>query len=336
VIQFSIFRYQLVPQESLNSVAGVAPRSGVLLRMRWPDHKIGYADLMPWPEFGDPKLEEHLEKLSKGHLTQLMEQSIWLGHLDAMARSKGIHILDGVPKMKNHYTITDISAISDSHLKSAKTGGFRTLKVKVGRDWTSEAKWLIPVMEQYPFKIRLDFNSTSDFSTFERMLTAIPAGLRRKIEYVEDPFRFDIETWTEAAKLAPLAVDFEYANVPWSDIGGELPFAYLVLKPARQDVDQVMRKIVRYGLKVSVSSSMDHTVGVVHALAIAGQLKSHIGSQLVESGCLTTRLYRGDPFSSRLMQQGPFLTKPEGTGIGFDDLFAALDWEEFPLLTRAK
>jgi O-succinylbenzoate synthase len=301
--------------------------------MEWPDRKVGYADLMPWPEFGDPNLEQQLASLKRGHLTKLLEQSIWLGRKDALMRAIRRNGIDDAPKVRNHFTIADYQSANSMVLNSAKAMGFNTLKVKVGRDWTSELQWLLRTLRDYSFFVRLDFNAKGDFSTFERMITSVPVGLRTKLEFAEDPFKFDMESWTEASKILSLAIDLEYDKVPFSQNLAQVPFKYIVIKPARQDVNKALKIAEQYKLKVVVSSSMDHPIGVSHALRLAGEVKNKIGTRLTDCGCLTLRVYNDNEYSTKIITQGPFLTKVPGTGIGFDDILARQKW--IPVLINA-
>ena len=332
MIQFWSFEYNLVPLQSLNAVTGTKARRGSLLKIQWPDKKIGYADLMPWPEFGDEDLQTQLEGLKRGRVSTLLEQAIWLGRKDALLRSAGKNGLSEVPKVRNHLTITNIEAATSEILNNAKASGFNILKVKMGRDWTSELQWLTKTLREYPFLVRLDFNSQSDFSTLERMVTSLPPGLRQKLEYAEDPFEFDLESWKEASKILPLALDLEYDKVPWATIGHEVPFKTIVIKPARQDVDKALKMADAHQLKIVVSSSMDHPIGLLHAIRLAGEIRQKVGHRLLDCGCLTYKLFVDNEFTTQMIVQGPFLTKVPGTGVGFDNLLARLHWK--PVFVR--
>jgi O-succinylbenzoate synthase len=326
MIQFWSAEYTLLPKQSMSAAAGSRPRKGALLKMQWPDTKIGYADLFPWPELGDLPLSEQLLSLRKGHLTPLIEQAIWLGRKDAVLRAAQKNGLDEIPKVRNHFTIPDFEAVDNKILNDAKALGFNTLKVKVGRDWKAETKWLSGVLRDFSFGVRLDFNSQSDFSTFERMISSLAPGLKQKLEYAEDPFPFDHDSWTEANKILPLALDMEFDKVEWKYNNAEVPFKTIVIKPARQDVDKALKIADEYKLRIVVSSSMDHPVGVIHAVRLAGEIKSKVGSRLADCGCLTMRLYEDSPYTHQVIVQGPFLTKISGTGIGFDSLLAKQNW----------
>ncbi len=330
MLKFFVHKYTLSPQVKLNSISGKAEREGALLKIEWPDKKVGYADLFPWPELGDLMLEDQLEGIKKGHLSTLAEQSIWLANRDLKLRAAQKNAVQNLQKIKNHFTIPDYTIITEKKLYELKTAGFSTLKIKVGRDWLSELEWITQVLTQNHFMIRLDFNSNGEFSTIERMMRSLPVGLKAKIEFIEDPFPFDLEAWTEVSKFAPLALDQEYSNVKkeeWDNLAEPLPFRFLVIKPARQDVMKAVKQAVDRNLKIVFTSSMDHALGVVHAACVASEYKATHPNLVMEAGCLTTHLYLPNEFSSRMICQGPYLTQVPGYGIGFDEVLGALSWE---------
>jgi len=326
MIRFSYHRYLLHPKNSLSAVADQTPREGILFKMVWPDQKIGYADLFPWPELGDPNVDQHLEELKKRHIPKLLEQTIWLGRKDAILRSQGKNALSDATRIKNHFLITDFTQVNESLLNEAKSAGFTTMKVKVGRDWKAETEWLNKILRSYPFTCRLDFNSKGDLASLERMFSHLVPGLKQKIEFVEDPFPWDYDTWMDAAKIARLALDQEYVNINWRELTKELPFRVIVIKPARQDLEEVTRFALLKNLKMVITSSMDHPVGVVHAVRVAAELKKQHSTQVLECGCLTMKSYKPNQFSTQMIVQGPYLSQVKGTGIGFDQVLDDISW----------
>lgn len=325
MLKFSYSSYELSPKFSLNSVTKEIPRPGALLKIEWPDGLCGYADLFPWPELGDDILEKHLEGLKKGRISRLLEQSIWLARKDAQLRLEKKSGLSEVRKIKNHYTVADYTKISDIMVAEIKNQGFTTLKIKVGRDPMDEARWIERTIKKSPYlNFRLDFIGNRDFSVFERLMTSLSLSLKPHIEFAEDPVPYDLEAWREASKLCPLAVDFEFDNVKWDVI--PLPFRTVILKPARQDVAKVLDLVNKHNLKLAITSSMDHPVGVAHALMVASEIKKVWPGRVVECGCLTHLLYWPNDFSKELVTQGPCLVQMGGTGIGFDALLAKQTW----------
>lgn len=293
--------------------------------MQWIDKRVGYADLHPWPELGDAPLQEQLLDLEIGRTSLLIEQAIWLARRDAKLRAKSLNALEGMRKVKNHHLISQYLDVTPENLNEAKTAGFSVLKIKMGRDPEGELSFLIDLLKKYDFLVRLDFNGKASFPHLERLYAALPGSQRAKIEFIEDPVPYTYEVWQELAKLWPLAMDNEIKNVDWN--AKTLPFKVLVIKPARQDVDSTVALGVKKNLRMVVTSSMDHPVGVAHAVRIAAELKKDYDSLMLDCGCNTLRAYKPTEFSNQMIWQGPFLTSVPGTGIGFDSLLESLSWK---------
>ncbi|MFN7262246.1 MAG: enolase C-terminal domain-like protein [Pseudobdellovibrionaceae bacterium] len=329
MIQFWFHEYELNPIMSIGAVAAQEARKGALMKVQWPNGKVGYADLHPWPELGDHDLSTHLDALRAGKISALVEQVIWLAKRDADARKEGKNLLTGLPKIKNHFLLNDSTKLSDAMIKEIKSSGFTTLKVKVGKDVDQEAKFIARTIKQNTWlTLRLDFNAKVDFSRFERFMSQMGPVERAKIEFVEDPIPWNLEGWREAAKLATLAIDNELDKIDPDQLGtlGELPFKVLVIKPARQDVEAAKDLVSKFNLRCVVTSALDHPVGVVHAAAVAGEIKKILPNHSLDAGCLSLRAYKPNEFTSRLQVQGPYLQSAVGLGAGFDDLLAKIEW----------
>ncbi|MEZ0391432.1 MAG: enolase C-terminal domain-like protein, partial [Pseudobdellovibrionaceae bacterium] len=204
--------------------------------------------------------------------------------------------------------------------------GYTTFKVKVGRAVDEEAKFVIRMLKQNPVTVRLDFGGKTAFSEFEKFFSHLGPTEKAKIEFAEDPAPWDLYTWTEAAKIIPIALDHEGEKIELEKFTSKPPFSIVVIKPARTDVEKTLKMISRFGLKMVVTSSLDHPVGVAHACLQAAELKKFYPNTLLDCGCLTIKIYRPNDFSNRVQTTGPFLKEIPGTGIGFDDLLEALPW----------
>jgi o-succinylbenzoate synthase len=328
LLKFWYHRYTLNPRFSISSKQGDTPREGALLKIQWPTKAVGYADLFPWTEFGEENIVEQLDRLKKGKLTKEVEQSIWLAKQDAQARSQKKNLTIDYKLIKNHFTVTDISKVTDSTISEKKSAGFTTLKVKVGRDVNAEVQWLSTIMKKHPqLTFRLDFNAQPDFSVFEKLITSFTPAVRERFEFVEDPIPYTLESWTEAAKLVTLAVDLEQDKVQWEK-GKDLPFRVLIYKPARGDYEKLVKKLNDFSFKVVVTSMLDHAVGISHAIRLATELKKNFRNRVLECGCLTQHLYWPEEFLNIINVKGPVLNGISGTGIGFDEQLEKLAWIE--------
>lgn len=326
MIQFFHHRYSLQPMNDLGALANTNLREGALLKVVWPNGLTGYADLFPWPELGDAGIEDQLEALAQGKISGLVEQSIWLAKKDAALRRDKINAYAGISKVKNHYLISDFRTFNDSHMKELRSAGFTTLKIKVGRDPDEEVKFISRTVKQNPVMVRLDFNSKGTLNSFRDFILKLGPGESSRIEYVEDPFPWNSDAWAEGQKMVPLAIDHEGEKVDFDSLKTPPPFKVVVIKPARQDVEKAVKRVNQFGLKMVVTSSLDHPVGVAHAMKVAADLKKFNPNTLIDCGCLTLKSYKPNEFTNRISVQGPFLNSISGTGIGFDDLFEKVPW----------
>ncbi|HWU43352.1 MAG TPA: hypothetical protein VN132_07940, partial [Bdellovibrio sp.] len=170
MIKLSYSPYTLQPLNSLNAVSMVAPRQGALFKVEWGKKLIGYADLQPWPELGDLTLDEQIAGVRAGKISEQLEQTIWLAHRDAQARALKKNLFDVGTLSPNNYLITHAEDITTELLHEIQANGFRTIKLKIGRDLQEEAEALIRVAEM-DFKIRLDLNAMANWQIFERFVT---------------------------------------------------------------------------------------------------------------------------------------------------------------------
>lgn len=319
--------YVLKPVQQLNAVSSSKDRQGLLLQITWPDGHVGYADLHPWTELGDASWEEQLAGLRQGRISPMLEQSIWLARRDAVLRKQNKNIFDGLPTVKNNYLVTDVKAEAPGLLDRLKADGFETVKVKVGRDLKSEAEFITHLGRDGAFKVRLDFNAVGTWQTYEKFMSSLDKIALQRIQYVEDPFQYDEQAWVEARKFCPLAIDNQVHKVNFKTLKTR-PFDVVILKPAKMDVTSFAQECVVRDLKMTVTSYMDHPVGVIHALAIACEMKKTYPQRMLDAGCLTTRTFQMDTYSAEVVPTGPFLKRPPGLGIGFDNLFAKEKWAQ--------
>lgn len=325
-MKISYHQYELIPQSSLNVQAAALPRKGALIEVAWPDGAIGYADLHPWPELGDFPLAKQLADLHLGKISNQLEQSIWMAKRDARARCRGQKLWETATIMKNNYLAPDFSLVSEDHLERVKARGFSTIKMKAGRDLSGELQFAAKILKSGNFMLRIDFNSSADWSTFEKFITSMDRNLLERLDYVEDPFPFDEAAYNEARSLCRIALDREQKSLNKKK---SPPCDVLILKPAVQDVDLLVDFAVQWKKQVVVTSYMDHAVGLVHAALIAGDLKmKHPNVLHGTMGCLTNHLFKEDDFFKEVLTTGPSIRVVLGTGIGFDRLFEKLSWTQ--------
>lgn len=328
VIQFSFWKYSLKPKTRIGSVAASREREGALLKIQWPDDIIGYGDLFPWPEFGDLRVDAQLLNLKSGKISTGLEQTIHLARKDGQARRYQQNLMRGVPRVRNHFLITDPLKITDAELIDAQTLGFTVVKLKCGQNPEAELKLAEKIIKDRGFTLRLDYNGNATPAKFQSFMGKIPPLLRQKIEFVEDPFVYNHELWKSAAELVTLAVDQETDRVPWEEYSeaNPPPFKVIILKPARQDIGKAREYAHRFRLKIVVTSSLDHPVGIMHAAAACGEIKRLYPNLVLDAGCFSHLAYEPDLFSQMLPLRGPYLGEIAGWGVGFDSLLNGLPW----------
>jgi O-succinylbenzoate synthase len=316
--------YTIQPFQSLNALSGGQVQVGALLKIQWPDGLTGYADLHPWSSLGDLSLDQQLADLKNGKISLQVEQSIWLARRDAKMRAENKNIFDYGAPVKNNYVATQVQSLSEDFFQELRTQGFTHIKVKMGRDLEQEKVFLSQAAAA-DFRLRLDFNGMGSWPIFERFMTSLPKTVLPYIEYVEDPFRYEESEWREARRLVKIAVDNQLPQVKWNF--SQVPFDVVVIKPAKTDVDLLVQRCLQHELSMVVTSYMDHTIGMFHALGVAMELKKTYPNNMLTAGCLTHQLFKRDEFSLQVKSQGPFVLRVPGSGVGFDKLLETREWQ---------
>lgn len=302
-------------------------RRGALLKVQYKDGRVGFADCFPWHEFGDARIDEQLYDLAKGKASIVMMQTLALAQRDAAARRLQRNLMRGVPRVRNHFLVSNVNNINPTELGAAKQLGYIAVKLKCGVDLQAELSWIKRMTDHMGFLVRLDFGARLKENEYVDFLSALTVEQKNKIEFVEDPFPFDLAGWRRANQIVPIALDFEINKIDFSQLTGGLPFKVIIIKPARQKVERMLDLVNRYGTKMVMTSSLDHPVGVMHAAAIAGETKQKYPNILLDCGCFSHTQYQEDDFSKLMPRQGPMLSEVLGTGIGFDEALTKQNWE---------
>jgi O-succinylbenzoate synthase len=327
LISFSYFPYSLTPLGSLNANSKGEGNSGALFKISWNSegaNLTGYGDFHSWAQLGDASMKDQLKNIELGIKNPHFEQTIWLAHRDALARSQKRSLFQHPVQIQSNYLVSDADNFELAALGELKQAGFKTLKLKVGRNLKSEIA-LMNEAASVGLRLRLDFNASATLPLFLNYLNQLEPRILDQIEYIEDPFPFDLKDWQEARKFAKIALDNEYDKVPWADLT-KAPCDVLILKPAKLNVQNTIEIASRWNLKVAVTNYMDHPVGTVHALSVAMDLKKQYGDMILDGGFLTQHLYKADLFSEQLTVRNSELIPAAGLGIGFDQLLETLPW----------
>ena len=322
-MKLSYHLYTLHPQTSLSALAGARERRGALLKAESATG-VGYADLHPWPELGDEPLSRHLEQWSKGVTTSLMKHSLSLAERDARWRRDQVSPMATAKSVKHHFLINDPAGfkVESSSTKAAlakiRDSGYEALKIKMNRELSLG---FLKLAAAEGFRLRLDFNAKGDVALLQQLRDSLDSTTLSRIELIEDPCPYSVSDWQKISADFVLAMDNEFEKR-----GDGVPaFQVLVIKPARQDVEEAVEYARRWNLKMVITSSLDHPVGVAHALIVASELKSKFPDMVLDSGCDSLRAYRTDEFAQAF--------GADDVGVGFTSLLERIPWQNIEDLT---
>lgn len=269
-------------------------QKGCLLKIV-EDEQFGVADICPKPELGDLSL---LEEISNEGV--LFSRAIQLATEDLQARKDKKSLLADKP-IKNNFLITNYKLKIDIPENC-------TVKIKGDSDVAALAEHLNEKFAK-AVSLRIDFNAKLKPDEFKLFLQLISAEVLKKIEYIEDPTVVS-DQWAVWNKQVPLAADFQKTeNTEF--------FKYRIIKPAREILPQNLNYL-------TLTSAMDHPVGVAHGLRLAQQMAQN------DSGFLTLDLYEDCGFNKYYNQESLFLNFAKEAradfGIGMTEELNKLQW----------
>lgn len=308
--------YTLYPVGALSARAAAQPRQGVLLR----GDNGGFACLQSWPELGDSPLEYELDAIREGSPLRLGERALKCIELDGEARAKGVSLFEGVTVPGSHATLT-VSA-TPSQVYNLHQRGFRVGKIKVVPKLASTVERLVNLASMVPeWKWRVDFDCTLSLDDALKFWDMLSDAMKERIDFIEDPCYYDVQTWQTLQDAGmPLGYD-----TPLQDdriIPGRTtkPMMRLV-KPARHHSTTGLPLFTTY---------LDHPLGQCWAAYNAAvYYTGKPASDVPLCGLVTQHIYRPNAFSEELgMDITPEFRVPKGTGLGFDDILAALPWKK--------
>ena len=326
LLKFFYSRYVLEPLSD-GGKSRVERREGALLKIAWPNGNIGFADLLPWPSRGDQELIVHIEQIKKGMISSLLEQSIYFAKRDAVWRSENKSAYVGTKRSKNSFYINNLVKLRESDLAFRKQEGYSTLLLEMGNNvLTEETEVLNRILKQTDFLVRIQFATKINLQIFTQLFSSIDIKFRRKIEFVIEPFPFDFAQWTEASKLAKLAIDESLEKVIGSNQDLSKSFQVILLRPSRLDLSKGLQFCIKQNLKLVIASSVDHPVGIGHAIVSASELQYTYPHMVLDSICLHHHVYKTGPYQLKMHTQGPFIVGVDGKGVGFDNLLSLESW----------
>lgn len=309
-----ISRYALKAKGFLNSLTKRSFFEGALIQVNG-----GYGCIHPWPELGDPTLDQCLADLAGPRRKAIVRRALRCAEYDRVARQFDHSLFEEMEVPMSHATVVKLHA---GEIESAVAAGFEVVKIKMGRMLSDEKKFLEEMVLAFPgLKWRLDFNEALEADEFKGFYRSLSERVQARVDFVEDPCPYGDRTWAEMRRELGVyfAVDREAAPLSGSA-------AYMVVKPAIDEPYLLGEAAVNHLQRVVVTSYMDHPVGQAFAAWEASRLGLQFPNLVDVCGLQTHQIFEKTAFSEALGAWGPAFQVPDGLGIGFDDLLGELVW----------
>ena len=309
-----ISRYRLKSRGFLNSISNRRDFDGALIQIDG-----GYGCIHPWPELGDPTLEKCLADLAGARRWPIVRRAIRCAEYDRESRNFENSLFEEMEIPASHATLAKTNA---REIVLAVEAGFTTIKLKAGRDPETEADFLETMAGEFPaLKWRLDFNESLTAKQAADFLTSLTEKTRAAIDFVEDPCPYSETAWLDLRRKTrvKLAVDLE--ATPQASAA-----QVMVIKPAVDEPFLLGEAALSHNQRVILTSYMEHPLGQAFAAWEAARLELQFPGLVGVCGLQTHHLFEPSEFTEVLGPWSPDFKAPEGTGLGFDDLLAALPW----------
>lgn len=301
-----------------------SPRRGALLKIEDPECGFGFADCHPWVERGDLPLPKQLNLLMRGKLTPLTERSLFFARLDAVARSEQRWLFVGAAMPKSHWLVPAGRQEFLPCWEAGRALGFETFKVKVGTESEASAAFLNAVMrgQEQPLHLRIDGNYKLNPELLRIFLASLDEEVVQAIEFIEDPFPYDAGLWSSLSRDVGICIARDEGSNP-ADVDDA---AISVIKPAIQNPMPMVTVAAKLHKKIVITSYLDHPLGQATAAYAAALACKHAPETVLRCGLISHPVYAANAFSERLAISDERLVPAAGTGFGFDDELAALEW----------
>ena len=290
--------------------------NGFLIKFQSQDFRAGYADCRPWPVFNDASVEQHMELLKNRKLNALLKRSIFFAHLDGVAREEKRSLWPNHVRLRSHFTLLDLAQLSsDEFLQKIREQGFRTLKLKVGRDLAKEIPLCLRLGEKNWFRLRLDFNGV-DAEPFLKKMSSL---FLSQIDLIEDPGVFNQTHWLQLESRYGIKTALDQATSfdTKSAIEDKAHFAKII-KPARENQFARAQDVI--------TNSLDHPIGQAFAALQAQHSIERLGLQTRDYGLQSAHLFEPNPYFAQMSTGTAYFQAIPGAGIGFDELLEREPW----------
>jgi O-succinylbenzoate synthase len=290
-------KYQIESVNPSNARYAALVREGALLKLEDGTNFCGYADLHPYPEFGDQPLDVHLENLAEGRLTALTQRALAFAHTDSLGRRAHRNLFDGLVLPQCH---RQVSNIEEAH--EAFSAGFQILKIKMGRDLVKETKLIEEIAKFDTTKLRLDFNGVLSFVEFQKWWAVLSDEVKSQIDFIEDAYH-------EISKLEPTA------PLAWDWLRPK-KVEIQILKPTRDSLEAV-----RTDKRIVFTHAFGHLLGQATSLWTAARFYKRFPSRLEVCGLYPSQV------TPAWKTRGPKVLPPQGSGFGLDEILREEAWQ---------
>jgi O-succinylbenzoate synthase len=297
-------RYELKPA----ATSGGPIRQGALLKVEWVNGQFGFSDLHPWPEYGDEPLDQHLGQIASVKFTKLVETSLGFNYIDREYRWMKRSAFLGLILPRAHRLVANIKDLDAHLLNDLHAQGFSHVKVKMGAKLEEETGDLLQLVCSSPILWRLDMKGRMGPDDFTRWWNGLDPAVRERIDFVEDP----VCAGSNLKTKGPWAMD-------WVDLPGAL---IRVVKPARDGTEE----LGKYP-RVIFTHSLEHPFGQACSAWAAARYYTQSPKKKEVCGLGDPGFYQPNEFHRAWPATGPRMKPTSGTGFGFDELLAGLDWE---------
>lgn len=313
--------YELKPFLRPNSRTSLENRRGVLVAVEDQAGTRGYADLHPWPELGDPRLEDILSTKS-GNLWQA---ALANAQSDLHIWQQNQNLLAEAETLKNHYWCSSPEDKGRESvlqaLAQAQSEGYQVAKLKCGKNPSLELKFLEDSLGVFKGQWRLDMNASMSLTEARAFFGSCSQALKERIEFVEDPCPFSEGGWRELSATLPLACDFEGAERSGLQ---KYPFKFRILKPSRMQPQEVQTWMETKEISIVMTTSMGHGLDILFSMATILKFP-HLKKQT--HGLQAFDMYERDFVSRHFIRQGPhILGISSDAGFEFRSELERLSW----------
>ncbi|WP_009963193.1 enolase C-terminal domain-like protein [Verrucomicrobium spinosum] len=317
-MSYYIHPYTLYSRGALNAVSQRREFHGVLIMV---DGGVGC--LHPWPEFGDPPIKDQLDLLRDGGTSKVIERALRMAAVDGAARRAGVSLFAGLEIPPCHYS-WDQNQPSEPQMRRVVAEGWGAIKTKGWNNVGEVLRWLDSFAAKAGdagVKLRADFNSCLEPHQFRNFMEWMSPRVRARLDFVEDPFPYDPESWEDMQRRYAVDLALDKALR-----GADEGFNVAVLKPGRREWREMLDGVPER-VRVVMTSAMDHAIGQSFAAYEAALAWQEIGGRMDLCGLATDHLFARDSFFERLSAVGGVLAVDRaGTGLGFNEVLDKLAW----------